>query len=149
MKKIVSISTIVLSVCVLLTVACKKKETSNLPKDGSLPADFSTFYEKFHADTAYQMSHISFPLKGVPMHADSATIVEDDFYYEKPLWIMHKPMVLNDTFYTQQFFKLTDDMILERIIQKDVNFGMERRFVKLNNEWTLIHYTAMNPLAKK
>jgi hypothetical protein len=148
MKKIVSISSIVLSVCVLLAVSCKKKETSNLPQDGSLPADFPAFYEKFHADTAFQMSHISFPLKGVPMHADSATVVEDNFYYEKSLWILHKPMVLNDTFYTQQFFKLTNDMVLERVIQKDVHFGMERRFVKLNNEWTLIHYTAMNPLAK-
>lgn len=149
MKKIFSVSSIAFGLCMLCMMACQKKDKSPVPTDGSMPADFASFYEKFHADTAFQMAHISFPLKGVPMHADSATIVEDDFYFQKPLWILHRPMVLNDTFYTQQFFKLTDEMVLERIIQKDVNFGMERRFVKLNNEWTLIHYTAMNPLAKK
>ncbi len=148
MKKVFSVSSIALIFGMLCIIACQKKEKSAVPSDGSMPADFANFYEKFHADTAFQMAHISFPLKGLPMHADSATIVSDDFYFEKSLWIKHKPMVLNDTFYTQQFFKLSDNMVLERIIQKDVNFGMERRFVKLNNEWTLIHYTAMNPLAK-
>ena len=134
---------------VLILAACNKKSKSDLPTNLNLPKDFLTFYDQFHADTAYQVRHITFPLKGMPMHADSMTLLEDNFYYDKALWIPHKTMTLNDTFYSRQFLKLSDEMLSERIIQKDVNYGMERRFAKLHGEWNLIYYMAMNPLAKR
>src|SRR5690606_16234559 len=40
---------------------------SNPPREVShLPADFLAFFDEFHADTAYHMTHIHFPLEGLP-----------------------------------------------------------------------------------
>jgi hypothetical protein len=56
-----------LSTLSIVALSCKngaKDPAEKVVKPEDLPADFQAFYQRFHADSAYQMSHIEWPLKG-------------------------------------------------------------------------------------
>ena len=61
-------------------MACKKeKPVMPSPEGTSLPDDFQTFYDKFHTDSVFQMSHIIFPLQGQPSLTDTSAYIPDNF----------------------------------------------------------------------
>jgi hypothetical protein len=127
-------------------LACKKKETnttSNAPQTINLPADFEAFYEKFHTDSLYQLQHISFPLKGVPMGADSMSLA-NGYYFQPEYWVLQHKVDFSDGKYTRDFQLLGENIVTETIMQTDEPYGMQRRFAKMGNEWSLIYYVAMN-----
>jgi len=109
-----------------------------------LPEDFEAFYLKFHGDSLYQLDHIIFPLRGLPTNADSLTVTTGNFQWQKEGWNLHQPFNSNKGAYTREFLNL-GDVITEEIYTKD-GFGMQRRFMKTDDDWFLIYYSAMNKM---
>lgn len=111
-----------------------------------LPADFVTFYEKFHQDSAYQMAHIIFPLEGYPAQVDSATIAEGTFRWYAESWRMHKMAGFTSSDFTRTFEQTLPGIVNETVLQNGTPFGMFRRYYKRGDEWFLIMYSDMNPM---
>jgi hypothetical protein len=132
-----------LIVAVLITSCKRQPPALNQTEAEGLAADFVQFYEKFHADSAYQMAHISFPLEGYPMSPDSATLA-NNFRWTADKWAMHRGNMFVDSLYTRRFDSPLPNMITEVIIQKDRPFGTYRRFLKRDDGWYLIFYSDMN-----
>lgn len=116
--------------------------TSNISE--RLPADFEEFYVKFHSDSVYQVDHVLFPLRGLPTNADSATVSGGNFHWQKENWNLHQPFNTKKGEYSREFISL-GDVITEDIYTKD-GFGMQRRFMKTDDDWFLIYYSAMNKM---
>jgi Domain of unknown function (DUF4348) len=128
----------------LLIASCKRNEPILKQAEvAELPADFVSFYEKFHADSLFQMAHISFPLEGYPMSPDSATLASN-FRWTSDKWLMHKGLMFVDSLYTRRFDMPLPTVITEVIMQRDRPFGTYRRFLKRDDSWFLIFYSDMN-----
>lgn len=124
--------------------SCKRNEPILKQAEvAELPADFVAFYEKFHADSAFQMAHISFPLEGYPMSPDSATLASN-FRWTADKWLMHKGLMFVDSLYNRRFDSPIPTVITEVIMQKDRPYGTYRRFLKRDDSWMLIFYSDMN-----
>ena len=135
----------------LLFFACKDKpqQAAELTaEDLALPEGFSGFYTRFHLDSAYQMEHIVFPLQGIPDNADEAAINAGDHKWEKETWSLMKPVDYQMSEYERQFIPLTDEMVMERVLHKNGQYGMVRRFAVIGDEWNLIYYAGLNRIAK-
>ena len=107
-----------------------------------LPEDFLDFYANFHADTAYQFNHITFPLSGIPDGQPEAM----NFKWERASWKPHKTFDLAATGMERQFRVRGSDTVEEVILQPNERSGIMRRFAKLGDEWYLIYYAGMNHL---
>ncbi|MEM7572500.1 MAG: hypothetical protein AAF433_06350 [Bacteroidota bacterium] len=133
----------------LLLAACQSGEsapTANTPPlPTSLPADFISFYEQFHADSAYQMAHIQWPLPGIPSN-DSLRV--PGFTFQTESWKLHRQFDPETSGYTSSFQPLTEDMIIERISDDQNRYGLERRWLRnsQSDEWELIYYQQPMPL---
>lgn len=128
------------SISTLFLASCNKPnpEVSNDAEvSSSLPEDFYEFYDQFHSDSVFQMSHIIFPIKGDP----SDPIINQDE------WILHKPFdSMNGTF-ERDFRILGSKIVAEYIYEQTGNFAMERRFGKLSDGWNLIYYDPMSQVS--
>lgn len=116
--------------------ACKNK--SNSKTDSS---DFEAFYEKFHADSLFQMEHILFPLPGVPALVLEGSL-DTTFYWQQSDWLMHRDFDAEKTGFTRVWQDL-GNMIQEEICDKQGNC-LERRFMREGKTWQLIFYKGMN-----
>ena len=133
----------------LLVISCKHNPPALKKEEAAeLPADFVTFYEKFHSDSLFQMAHISFPLEGYPMSPDSATLASN-FRWTADKWRMHKGMMYADSLYTRKFDMPFPTAITEVIMQKQTPYGTYRRFLKRDNDWMLIFYSDMNRMGSE
>lgn len=119
-------------------------QTSVLPATEPLPEGFLAFYEKFHADSLYQMTHINWPLQGDKSVAvDSSTFQLQEVHWEAKNWRMHHAG-FNPNDYRVERQTIGDVMVVERVMAKAVNYGLERRFAKQpDGEWALIFYSDM------
>lgn len=116
-------------------------------EDSAVPVDFMDFYMKFHQDSAYQMEHIQFPLRGMPaMAIDLPQDSINNFTWDKEAWKIHKPFMGNKDEYLKEFRVVNENLISEFIVEKQMGYGMERRFSKLANRWYLIYYMDMNKM---
>ena len=127
----------------LLAFSCKNKPKSEAIAT-SVGEEFDAFYQKFHTDTAYQKAHIQFPLPGLPSFADSITLVEKDYFWDKDLWVYHKLPDLDSSGFKRIINPMSESMLTEILINKKEKAAMERRFVKLGNDWYLIYYAGLN-----
>lgn len=131
----------------LIFTDCKRKGEPLLKEQPSgVPADFAQFYEKFHTDSVYQMSHIQFPLDGYPTNADSISIADKNFHWTADTWVMHTMKAFNDSLYTRTLDAPLPGIVNETVYQKNTPFGMVRRFFKRGDEWYLIFYSGMNSM---
>ena len=112
-----------------------------------LPSDFLAFYQRFHDDSLYQLEHVVFPLQGLPADADSATIVNGKFRWQREGWAMHHPIEDAGTQFSRSMKKITDEMVIENIKVAGGQYGMQRRWSKSDDDWYLIYYAAVNRLA--
>ena len=134
-------SFLVLLLTVLSLENCKPK--SHLKTEGA-PVGFDLFYDRFHADSLYQMAHIRFPLEGLPYQVDSLTYASGTFRWQADKWIMHRPV---DTVgFDRSTRVITPTLIIETIKQRSTPYGISRRFMKDGEEWYLIYYSDMNQL---
>ncbi|MBL7797874.1 MAG: hypothetical protein JNJ90_15375 [Saprospiraceae bacterium] len=140
----------------LLFAACRGRNasSSNTPAQSDqttqvqgdqLPPDFNEFYEKFHADSLYQVAHISWPLQGLTtVQLDSTRQEKQAIYWEKANWRMHRPVNFSSGEFQRKLQVLGDELVVEHISYAAANFGLERRFVRSNQgEWELIYYADM------
>lgn len=145
---------VIFGIC-LLGTACKQKSDS--PKvesvttaNAELPADFNAFYEKFHTDSLYQMSHISWPLQGDrSRQVDSTHYQKTDATWEQSNWTMHHPVDYSSGDFKRQVQTLGDGLVVEYILITAGGYGIERRFAKQpDGEWNLIYYSDMQERGK-
>lgn len=138
-----------------LLLACRNQPagTSNLPAqpmetlqtDAALPADFQAFYGKFHADSLYQIAHISWPLSGkIARQLDSAHVALEETDWQPETWRMQHTVDFSTGEFVREFEPLGDVMVIERIRTPGSEFSLERRFAKRpDGEWQLIYYRDM------
>ena len=140
-----------LPLLLILLFACKEKQAEKADvsdADMELPEGFPAFYQRFHQDSSFQMDHIIFPLEGIPDNADLETIQAGTFRWQKDQWHLMRPVDYQMSEYSRDFVPLTDEMVVERIIHKNGQFGMVRRFAVIGGEWHLIYYAGVNRLAQ-
>lgn len=132
----------VLGVGVLGISSCKNTQK---PADANKVAtgDFEAFYQRFHSDTTFQVAHVLFPLEGFPDNADSTMLAERTFRWTPENWVIHRP--LSGKGMRQELVPISDEVIIERVVDDKTNYGLERRFAKLQGTWYLIYYSGMNP----
>jgi len=133
--------------------SCGKKNKTNthtnsvFDAESAVPIDFMDFYMKFHQDSVYQMNHIQFPLRGMPaMAIDLSQDSINNFVWEEEKWVVHKPFMGNEEEYLKEFRVINENLISEFIVEKQMGYGMERRFSKIGNRWYMIYYMDMNKM---
>lgn len=129
----------------ILGVASCAQKTKKLP----LEQEFAQFYTHFLQDSAFQMAHISFPLKGMPDNALAKGIDPDTFFWSAEDWKIHRPIDFETSGFKQELASFGDGMVIERIIHESGDYAMLRRFAKLADGWALIYYAGLNPLKKE
>ncbi len=105
---------------------------------------FGEFYTRFHRDSAYQMEHITFPLEGLPMMADSFLVNYGKHFYEKDGWKILKEVDWDTIEGYVRTLEPTGLGIVNEYICTHDNFCMSRRFAKLHDGWYLVYYEDMN-----
>jgi hypothetical protein len=101
---------------------------------GTPPEEFPFFYERFHSDSAFQMSRIIFPLQGlrqygmeeIPWTADNWELMRTRIYQvdsrQFKTKIKHKKKYFEQTLWIQ-----------------GTNFSSKRRFELRGNRWFLVY----------
>lgn len=127
----------------ILIISCKGKSADEAPTvmraDTTLPYDFIDFYKKFHRDSAYQLSHIVFPLTGVMQDtAGQDSLVN----WTSENWKIHLPIVPDDM-WAVDFSIPFEGVIVEFVHARQGGFWMERRFARMDTTWRLIYYEGL------
>lgn len=121
-------------------------ETVTQSVDASqLPADFMPFYDKFHADSLFQIAHIAWPLQGESTEPIDSThnkrILKE---WDLSKWRMHHSVDYTSGDFKRSFEMMGDALVIERIQYAAANYGLERRFVRNDQgAWELIFYSDM------
>ena len=125
---------------ILVAHSCKtvtdNKQAPEKSNESFLSAEFEQFYEQFHTDSSYQIDHIIFPLEGMTYDEDNNSIVK---LWTPENWIMHKPFDDMGGTFTRSYTEF-GGIISEKIIDDRNISNMERRFSKIQGEWSLIYY---------
>jgi hypothetical protein len=136
---------------VTIWVSCKNEQPAPPPPPSvsatdqdSLMEDFYAFYRAFHQDSAFQMAHILWPLKGLPKQVDSATLAANNFYWTPDNWRIHRPVDFEVSEFKRELTPVGSGLIIERIVHKQGGFGMVRRFSIIDDEWHLIYFSDLN-----
>jgi len=121
-----------------------KKKTDNTSvievASNGIPEDFLPFYNTFHEDSIFQLSHISFPLKGIKVTEETGGGIE--YQYTADEWVIHKEFDdMGGTF--SRSFEEFAGIVVETIVANGGQFKSVRRFAKLSGEWNLIYYQPM------
>ncbi len=126
---------IILLIAVAIIISCKNDQSVSNDKviSQDIPSDFLNFYQKFHADSNYQMEHIIFPLAGK----------SDSTKWEEATWIQHKPFDNSTNEFERQFSNF-QGIVIEKIVSKDNSYFIERRFSKSGETYNLIYYKVFN-----
>jgi len=132
---------ILLLLTLTLLISCKNSARIDQQNAEKLPVEFVKFYEKFHADTAYQLAHCVFPMQGLPDQADST--VSSDFRWNRNNWELQTNIELPQG-YVRSFSTFGPEMVIERMKNEQQKLGMERRWAKLAGEWGLYYYVGLN-----
>lgn len=127
--------------------ATEQVQTPNAPGNSvaEIPADFLVFYTQFHSDSSFQMSHIDFPLEGLPEYADSTILAEGNFKWQEENWEMHKNLDARKEDFAKNLTVVSDGLIFEFIpTGGEKKLWIERRFLKSNGDWRMIYYSGLN-----
>ena len=112
-------------------------------------AGFYDFYQSFHLDSSDQMSHIMFPLQGLPANADSLTIASGDYLWQEEEWMLHRPVDYETSEYLREIIPLSEDIVVEKIVHRNGQTGMLRRFARINDDWYLIYFADLNRIKRQ
>ena len=133
-----------LSLALLMAAACGSSTTegeavAKTDNDApTLPAGFGDFYERFHADSAYQMAHVTWPLDGNVV--TNAAGERRDERWEASDWRLHRPLELGDSYVRELEASEAAETVTERVKTREGQYILERRFAKLGGAWYLIWY---------
>ena len=59
---------------------------------------------------------------------------------------MQKPINFEESQFEQQLVRVSKDLIIEKIVNKEYGLKIERRFSRLEDGWHLIYYSALNKM---
>lgn len=125
---------------IILSMACKtvteNKAIVEEQSESFLSSEFDKFYERFHSDSVYQITHIVFPLEGKTYDEDNNPVSK---LWTVENWIMHKKFDDMGGTFTRSYSEF-GGIISEKIIDDRNISNMERRFSKIQDEWHLIYY---------
>lgn len=102
---------------------------------------FDLFYEKFHSDTAFQLSRVVFPLPGI--NTEDMSILDSVYFWEEENWEFHNKPQIDDSSEFGIEVERTDSLVVEVIFSKDPGLVVRRQFKKVNGEWYLINYESV------
>ncbi|GAB5552495.1 MAG: hypothetical protein Sapg2KO_20860 [Saprospiraceae bacterium] len=92
------------------------------------------------------MEHITFPLQGIPDNVANAPDYHDNFTFQANNWTLNKPINLEESRFKRSLRTIGPQLVVEQLIHESGSYGMERRFAKIDGEWTLIYYQGINPI---
>jgi hypothetical protein len=112
-------------------------ETSNKAiHESDAPELFDDFNARFHGDSSFQLSRISFPIGGYYKDGEAS------YKWTAKNWRMMKETVketVDKREYKHSVHK-TDTSLTEKYWIDNSGFKIERRFEKKNGKWFLIYY---------
>jgi len=127
----------------ILIAVCSLVYSCGVLKSGSSKAEnFDRFYERFHADSLFQLSRITFPLEGLPSFADENQFAEE-FKWEADSWELHKPINYKEFPDLKRELEREDSLIKESVNMGN-GFALERHFALKGNQWYLVLYVGIN-----
>ncbi len=128
--------------------SCGGKKAENvveIPGENSNDDEgFGEFYKRFHQDPEFQLERITFPLRGLPMMADSMLLKYGEHYYEKDGWKILQEVDWDTSKTFVRTLEPTGIGIVNEYICTHDKFCISRRFAKLHNGWNLIYYEDLN-----
>lgn len=130
-------------------VACRERSAPpapTLPAADAVPADFRTFYQRFHADSLFQVQHISWPLPGqTTEETPEGELRRKSTYWERETWRFQRAVDFSAGEFKQQLRTVEGQYIVERISYAAApNYALERRFMRRSDgEWELVYYADM------
>ena len=116
-------------------------KTDSLYNNDSLDLSiFDNFYNKFHTDTAFQISHIKFPLKGFDTNSENTFLNDDDddFYWQKKDWVFMHHITNKNEFAIET--KREEKSVEEKVYLPNSGFYIIRNFSFLDGKWYLTFY---------
>ena len=129
------------ALCFALGCKNKPSELIQSKAPNQLPKDFNEFYQQFHTDSAFQMAHIEWPLKGEKGIAADSTQRQILTEWAPAQW---KLMIMPDTSMStlkRTYETVGDVMVIEKMFYPMVGMGYERQFYKdEDGAWKLIYY---------
>ena len=138
---------------ILFSIACRNTPPPTPAKKvgfNELPEDFRNFYQKFHTDSAYQMAHISWPLRGETAVQSDSTYPERRLKAWEPAdWQVQHLVDLTTGEFRGEWEITGNTFVLERIKYAAATYGVERHFFKRDDgEWELMYYADMQDLGQ-
>lgn len=127
---------ILISFCCLFFIACG----NGLPTDEQGREDFETFYERYYADSLFQLKRTEFPLLGQDPTGEQAP-----FYWDVNNWQYLKPIKVDDSSVELLPIIDMDTWMRERILIHQ-RFYIEKQFTLINNKWYLTSYSGVMPI---
>lgn len=110
-----------------------------LPTDDQGREDFKAFYEKYYADSVFQLQRTEFPLLGQDPEGK-----QDPFYWDVDNWVYLKPIEEDPSIKVLPLVDM-ETWMRERIVIQD-RFYMEKQFSLIDNKWYLTSYSGINAL---
>lgn len=110
----------------------KESTTENIGKKSSVE-NFDLFYNKFHSDSAFQISRIKFPLEGKSMDGFEKT------KWTKDNWTIMKVRIFDiDTTQYKVSYNKTDVTFTQKVWIENSGFSSEYTFELIDNKWYLV-----------
>ena len=99
--------------------------------------NYNEFYSRFHSDSLFQLSRISFPIGGFILNEDG-----EPEPWTKENWLMHriKATDIDTTLFKVQITQ-TPDSVSELIYIEDGGFMARRTFKLKDGKWYLVFYS--------
>jgi hypothetical protein len=147
-----------LVLCIAFT-ACRNRTGADTPAQAEEisetaaavvpPDDFMIFYNKFHADSLFQVTHIAWPLRGETSELVDSVNRRKLVEWKPETWRMHHPLDLTDSDFKREWEVMGNELVIERIRYAAANYGLERRFTKRDDgAWELVYYSDMNEIGR-
>lgn len=127
------------TICMILflMINCNSshKNTSKFSESKALIEDFDRFYDRFHNDSLFQISRITFPLNGLNIDG-----LDEKNEWTEDNWPLMKTRIYDiDTNQFKTEYKKTENAFMQKFWLQDSSFGSEYRFELVGNKWFLVY----------
>lgn len=134
----------IISYCIIIVITTVACDSSSKHQSG-----FEDWHYQFLRDSSFQISHIIFPLQGLPS-LDAEEQAEDlsNYYWTKHNWAILGPLLDKNNRYSQSIRALSDDIVIEYVEDFQSGLIQERRYSAMHGDWYLIFFSDWNKTAQ-